>query len=164
MIVVNPSFQIAKALPSFLKSDDGSTIHLTYHPEAIHVGWESVLKVIPELYTLHSNPSNGESAAAQDDTSNAPFFIHIGAGLPGTYHLETIAHRDGYWRKDVDGKAAPTRQNCRGNGYPCEGDKDPLSPAKLETAIDVGGVVKDVRGEVTDLVSTGSANAHLVGN
>lgn len=145
-ITINPSFQIAQALPPSLKAIDGSSISLARHPEAVHVGWESVLKFIPELYNTHITAPSESNA-----TPEIPFFIHIGAGYPGRYHLETVAHRDGYWKSDVDGKAPSTRAKCKGMGYPCEGEKDPLSPTTLQTGIDVDNVVNDVKKELPGL-------------
>jgi len=62
-----------------------------------------------------------------------------------------MAHRDGYWSGDVDGNVPPTRKKCRGRGYPCEGEKDPLSPPTLQTGIDVLSVIGDVKKELPDL-------------
>ena len=152
-ITINPSFQIAQALPPSLKSTDGSSIVLKSHSDAIHVGWDAVVKLVPELYNQHLGPSD-TSNNSKGSYSDLPFFIHIGAGYPGRYHLEQIAHRDGYWKGDVDGNVPPTRKKCPGRGYPCEGEKDPLSPPTLQTAIDVLGVVGDVKKELPNLVST----------
>ncbi|KAG8832255.1 hypothetical protein FRC17_001652, partial [Serendipita sp. 399] len=159
-IRVNPSFQINQALPSTLtvyRNKKPQNIILERYPEAVHVGYEHVLGLIPQIYDQY--------AGGSPSPTSLPFFIHIGAGSPGHYEVERLAHRDGYTFLDVDNKTPPLQnaaflagsrvsnqqalkddRSIKGRGFPVLDNAE-----TLQTGIDVQGVVEDVRGEVKDL-------------
>lgn len=90
---VNPSSQIAKILPAVQNIPSLPPIIIHTHPE-ITVNYANVRKLVPELLF----PTDGSKA-------NYDMVLNIGLA-PGRsfYTLETLGHRDGYDRKDEDGK------------------------------------------------------------
>ncbi|KAG8824135.1 hypothetical protein FRC19_002458 [Serendipita sp. 401] len=157
-ITDNPSFKINQSLPSTLtvyRNKKPQTITLERYPDAIHVAYESVLQIIPQIYDQYASESHKPALL--------PFFIHIGAGYSGHYAIERLAHRDGYVLSDVEDKQPPL-QNAEflagsrisnqkamkspiaARGFPTLDNKD-----TLQTEIDVNSVVEDVRRDVEGL-------------
>ncbi|KAG5983708.1 hypothetical protein E4U55_007389 [Claviceps digitariae] len=101
---VNPSWEIAKGLPSHLPaSDDAATpggqstdlppVRIIVHPEPLRVSYKSVRDVVPLLWD-HTHQGRKVDAV-----------IHIGMAASRTsYQIERRAHRRGYRHVDVDGK------------------------------------------------------------
>lgn len=90
----NPAYQIARSLPTEQKIPGLPLIILHIHSEPIIVSYAHVRDIIPELIF----PKNGLKPKHD-------IVLNIGLA-PGRnfYTLETLAHRDGYNKKDVDGK------------------------------------------------------------
>ncbi|KAL2045015.1 hypothetical protein N7G274_002790 [Stereocaulon virgatum] len=90
---INPSYLIARSLPSTYEGPHFSKINIHTHPTPIIVAYSYVRDVIPKL--LFSS----------EETSNYDMVLNIGMA-PGRkfYALETCAHRDGYNKPDVEGK------------------------------------------------------------
>lgn len=139
--------------------ENGTEIKIVHHPKPVHVGWQAVLDLIPKLYDQYS--SSVHPYPTRSEAHEPPFFIHIGAGYYGEYAVEERAHRDGYSKLDVDGKAAPLqphtpaaeayRPDAENRGYPI---LDEYAAEELSTGIDLDGVVDDVDGELADMVSS----------
>lgn len=90
----NPSYEIARSLPTEHRIIGLPPIILHSHPNPITVSYAHVREIIPELLF----PQDGVKPK---------YDIVLNIGLaPGRrfYTLETLAHRDGYNKKDVDGK------------------------------------------------------------
>ena len=90
---VNPSFEIAKRLPSVLPvtSEHKFEVRIVYHAEPVRVCYDEVFKLVPFLHESYANMVD--------------LVLHIGmASGRQFYTLERYAHRDGYSKnKDVDG-------------------------------------------------------------
>ncbi|CAF9926071.1 MAG: hypothetical protein ALECFALPRED_003351 [Alectoria fallacina] len=89
----NPAYQIARSLPDRRDIPGLPPIILHCHPKPITVSYAHVREIIPELLF----PQDG---------LEPKFDIVLNIGLaPGRhfYTMETLAHRDGYNKKDVDG-------------------------------------------------------------
>ncbi|CAD6578061.1 MAG: hypothetical protein ASARMPREDX12_008619 [Alectoria sarmentosa] len=89
----NPAYQVAKSLPDRRDIPGLPPIILHCHPKPITVSYAHVREIIPELLF----PQDG---------LEPKFDIVLNIGLaPGRhfYTMETLAHRDGYNKKDVDG-------------------------------------------------------------
>lgn len=117
----NPAFQIARSLPTEQNVRGLPPIIIHSHPKPINVSYAHVRETIPELLF----PKDG---------LKPKYNIVLNIGLaPGRnfYTLETLAHRDGYNKKDVDGKTL-------------EGDtfwrKEYKAPETLHTTFDTGNV------------------------
>ena len=131
-------------------------MQLLRHPDAVHVAYENVVELIPQIYDTYTS---------EDDGLPAPYFIHIGAGYPDQYALESRAHRDDYSLLDVDNKAPPLQnaeflagsrvagqKPLKANaprGYPLV---DSAAAPVISTSIDVNAVADSVRREIPDLV------------
>ena len=90
----NPSYLIAKSLPTKHDTPGLPPIIIHGHSEPLVVSYAYVRKTIPELLF----PKDG---------LKPKYDIVLNIGLaPGRtfYTLETLAHRDGYIKKDVDGQ------------------------------------------------------------
>lgn len=90
----NPAYQIARSLPTKpnLRGLPPVILHVYHKP--ITVSYAHVREIIPELLF-------------PKDDSKPKYDMVLNIGLaPGRsfYTLETLAHRDGYNKKDVDGK------------------------------------------------------------
>ncbi|KAI1339611.1 putative pyroglutamyl peptidase type I [Xylariaceae sp. FL0016] len=98
---VNPSWEIAASLPDYLPVDRAKDpahvspgqlppVRILRLPEAVRTSYEVVRGLVPRLW----------------DEGTAPdVVIHVGmAGPQLIYSLEHRGHRDGYSKKDVDGK------------------------------------------------------------
>ena len=89
----NPAYQVARSLPDRRDIPGLPPIILHCHPKPITVSYAHVREIIPELLF----PQDG---------LEPKFDIVLNIGLaPGRhfYTMETLAHRDGYNKKDVDG-------------------------------------------------------------
>ncbi|KAI1872424.1 hypothetical protein JX265_005304 [Neoarthrinium moseri] len=98
---VNPSWEIASALPEYLpwdrvkdpahkSSSKMPRVRLLVHPQPIRVNYKTVRELVPTLW--------------DDPGRTIDLALHIGmAGPPVKYAIERRAHRDGYKFRDVDG-------------------------------------------------------------
>lgn len=110
--ITNPSYLIAQSLPEFLYPEPESfavdapahfaglastrpittaapIIRLIVHPEQIRVSYDTASKRAPELIAKH----------------DPDYIMHVGMAAGRDYYtLETLARRDAYRIKDVDGK------------------------------------------------------------
>ncbi|KAK5658769.1 hypothetical protein OQA88_1580 [Cercophora sp. LCS_1] len=88
---INPSWEIARTLPSYLPPSSSSSlppIRLLVHPAPIHVSYSTVRALVPQLWSRKID-----------------YAIHIGMAGPRLfYSIERRGHRDGYAMKDVDGQ------------------------------------------------------------
>ena len=91
---INPSYRISKILPTKHEAPGLPPITIHTHRE-IPVIYAYVRKIIPELVF----PQDGLKP-------NYDIVLNIGLAPGRTFYtLETLAHRDGYDRKDEDGKS-----------------------------------------------------------
>ncbi|KAG5926398.1 hypothetical protein E4U42_003345 [Claviceps africana] len=98
---VNPSWEIAKGLPSHLPPLRPTTdaaaalppVRILVHPEPLRVSYDFVRDLVPSLW---DDTHQGHKVDA---------VVHIGMAGPRTsYQIERRAHRRGYRHVDVDGK------------------------------------------------------------
>ncbi|GJC83953.1 pyrrolidone-carboxylate peptidase [Colletotrichum liriopes] len=107
---VNPSWEIARSLPSYLpplraknpkEHPSSSTpssagrplppVRILVHPEAIRVNYQTVRALVPQLWDPATHPRIDAA-------------VHIGMAGPRLfYSVERRGHRDGYSFPDVDG-------------------------------------------------------------
>jgi hypothetical protein len=101
---VNPSWEIARDLPSFLPAQRAKDplsrhadvvippVRILVHPEAVRVSYEVVRRLVPGLWeTYRGHPQHVD------------FVVHVGmAGERPCYRIERRAHRGGYLTRDVD--------------------------------------------------------------
>ncbi|KAL8670145.1 MAG: hypothetical protein Q9224_007694 [Gallowayella concinna] len=137
---INPSFEIARSLPSILpsKTADGLDIHIITYGTPIHVSYREVYELVPLLH---------ESFQGTVD-----LVLHIGmASGRSFYTFELHGHRDGYTRnKDLEGKTLPPDhglihfQDC---------------PSMMTTSFDCAGLLKDWKANITDIPETSPAHA-----
>ncbi|TAQ89298.1 hypothetical protein B7494_g2381 [Chlorociboria aeruginascens] len=94
---INPSWEITKALPSFLPRQSHNSnsiphslpVRILTHPEAIKVAYDTVRSLVPTLWKGRK----------------IDYMIHIGMAAGRKYYsIERRAHRDGYNVKDVGGE------------------------------------------------------------
>ena len=120
---VNPSFLIASSLPAYHLSSDQYKINIHLHPDPIDVRYAIVRELIPKLVFHNSsthvisdfnnvpqtNDSPENSCSTRSATTDEPRFdiiLHLGmAAGRDFYNLETLAHRDGYEKSDIDGQS-----------------------------------------------------------
>lgn len=112
---VNPSWEIARRLPSHLPplrakdpnvrpgpdsvATDLPAVRILVHPEAIRVNYKTVRGIVPSFW-------DGEYNGHKIDAA-----IHIGmASTRPMYLLERLAHRTGYAIPDVDGEKLEDEQ------------------------------------------------------
>ncbi|RDA92628.1 hypothetical protein CP533_1445 [Ophiocordyceps camponoti-saundersi (nom. inval.)] len=125
---VNPSWEIAKRLPSELPRTEngGPRVRIIVYPEPIRVSYRTVRKLVPTLWddAFDDDDENDKKEGVEEGSKRRRHIdaaIHIGmAGPRAIYQLERRAHRDGYPTPDVDG-ALP------------EHEKDDKRPAELQT-------------------------------
>jgi hypothetical protein len=92
----NPSSALLPLLPSHIPASPTHASITLKTLDPVRVSYSSVLSLVPSLTQYDSS---AESTGAPD------IIIHIGMSLPRSgYHLETVAHRDGYVKPDVDRK------------------------------------------------------------
>ncbi|KAL9113620.1 MAG: hypothetical protein Q9227_002358 [Pyrenula ochraceoflavens] len=95
----NPSWLIARqlerVLPPIIDPNNpsrpvGPTIHLLVYPEAVRVSYPTVFSIIPKILS--------------DMPSPVDYILNIGQAAGRKYYsVESLAHRDGYKIRDVDG-------------------------------------------------------------
>ena len=89
---LNPSFLIAQRLPAILlpASPSAPLVRILCHPVPLRVSYPTVAATVPQLLAQYGDPD---------------YVFHIGmAGGRDFYALETLAQRDGYRIRDVDGR------------------------------------------------------------
>lgn len=107
--------EVLDALPDILYSNSTPprTIHLVKYPH-IRVTYDEVTKAVRDIWNA-SSASWAETIAAtgvefgEKDCLKVNFVLHLGQmrSYPG-YSLEKLGNRDGYVRRDLDGKIPQT--------------------------------------------------------
>ncbi|PSS03693.1 hypothetical protein BD289DRAFT_158247 [Coniella lustricola] len=132
----NPSWDIAKSLPSYLpilnakapsavrQASDLPAVRILVHPEPVRVTYSTVRALIPKLW--------------KPEFSGVPridIVLHIGmASTRPQYVLESLGHRDNYRILDLD-SALPIQDPER-DDWPWQG-----VPSQLTTELDVDDVM-----------------------
>ncbi|KAF4978292.1 hypothetical protein FZEAL_5303 [Fusarium zealandicum] len=143
---VNPSWEIAKGLPSHLpplRAKDPNSRHaaavlpkvrILVHPEPIRVNYQVVRGLVPTLYEVYQG-------------RRVDMVIHIGmAGPRPFYCVERRGHRDGYKHTDVDEEKPDEEEERKpGSDWPWHG-----LPEELETDLDADDVVARWQGHSSD--------------
>ncbi|KAM5351705.1 hypothetical protein ACJ41O_004428 [Fusarium nematophilum] len=134
---VNPSWEIARGLPSYLpplRAKDPNARHaavmlpkvrILVHPEPIRVNYHVVRGLVPTFYeTYHGR--------------RVDMVVHIGmAGPRPFYCIERRGHRDGYKYADVDGEKLDEEEERKPDtDWPWRG-----LPEEIETDLDVEDVL-----------------------
>lgn len=105
-LVTNPSYLIASNLPTAHEATRLPLIKIHVHPEPVKVAYTYVRETIPQL--LFSSSSSKEASQRTDGRIEQPLYdviLHIGVASGRDYYtLETLAHRDKYTKKDVNGE------------------------------------------------------------
>lgn len=105
-LVTNPSYLIASSLPAAHEASRLPLIRIHVHPEPVKVSYSYVRETIPQL--LFSSSSSKEASQKEYGGDEQPLYdiiLHIGVASGRDYYtLETLAHRDKYTKKDVDGE------------------------------------------------------------
>ncbi|KAL4726023.1 hypothetical protein ACLX1H_006699 [Fusarium chlamydosporum] len=140
---INPSWEIAKSLPSYLpplRAKDPNSRHsvavlpkvrISVHPEPIRVNYKVVRGLVPSFY----------EAAQQFDV-----VIHIGmAGPRPFYSIERRGHRDGYKHPDVDGEMVDSEEDRQKDDWPWRG-----LPEELETELYIDRILSLWRGHSSE--------------
>ncbi|GKT83097.1 pyroglutamyl peptidase [Colletotrichum tofieldiae] len=165
---VNPSWEIARSLPSYLpplraknpkEHPSSSTpssagrplppVRILVHPEAIRVNYQTVRALVPQLWDPATHPRIDAA-------------VHIGMAGPRLfYSVERRGHRDGYSFPDVDGNRLEDDDRRRE-----EGDKWVWHgmPSEIETGFDLAEVLERWRGhspEGSDLRISEDAGHYL---
>ena len=121
-------------------------INIHVHPQPIKVAYKFVRESIPKLLfpkpSLSEESQDAETVARRVQTK--PLYdivLHIGMATGSNYYtLETLAHRDDYTQKDVDGATM-------------EGDllwqRDYGAPAVLHTSFDTDDVWRRWKSTLT---------------
>ncbi|KAM0274123.1 hypothetical protein ACHAPA_001074 [Fusarium lateritium] len=131
---VNPSWEIANSLPSYLpplRAKDPNSRHavavlpnvrIVVHPEPIRVNYKTVRGLVPSFY---------ESAKRCD------VVLHIGmAGPRPFYSIERRGHRDGYKHADVDGEMVDSEEERNSSDWPWRG-----LPEEIETDLNLDEIL-----------------------
>ncbi|KAK6226857.1 pyroglutamyl peptidase [Colletotrichum tabaci] len=164
---VNPSWEIARSLPTYLPplraknpKDHPSTssssparplppVRILVHPEAIRVNYQTVRALVPQLWDPATHPRIDAA-------------VHIGMAGPRLfYSVERRGHRDGYAFPDVDGNRLGDEERRReeGDGWVWHG-----MPPEIETGLDLEEVLGRWRGhspEGSDLRISEDAGHYL---
>ncbi|KAL0939208.1 Pyroglutamyl-peptidase 1 [Colletotrichum truncatum] len=161
---VNPSWEIAHSLPSYLpplraknpKDHPSSTsarplppVRILVHPEAVRVNYQTVRALVPQLWDPAKHP-------------RIDAMVHIGMAGPRLfYSIERRGHREGYAFPDVDGKLLEDedRKKREGEDWVWYG-----MPTELETNFDLGDVLDRWKGhspEGSDLRISEDAGLYL---
>ncbi|KAF5266847.1 hypothetical protein FOXYS1_2292 [Fusarium oxysporum] len=131
---INPSWEIANSLPSYLpplRAKDPNSRHaavvlpkvrIVVHPEAIRVNYRVVRGLVP---SFHDTPQKFD------------IVIHIGmAGPRPFYSIERRGHRDGYKHPDVDGEYIDGEEERERNDWPWRG-----LPEEIETELNLNEIL-----------------------
>ncbi|KAG0650699.1 Pyroglutamyl aminopeptidase I [Hyphodiscus hymeniophilus] len=118
---VNPSWEIARALPPFLPPSKPSPtpevsqlaapprVRILVHPEPVHVAYTTVRPLVPKLW----------------EGRKIDYMVHIGMATSRQFYcVERRGHRDGYVMKDVDGELLGDEER-KERGEKCEWDNMP---------------------------------------
>lgn len=126
---INPSFEVAKSLPSTFVAD-GTKVHIVCYGTPVNVCYEQVLELAPVLH---------ESYAGTVD-----LVLHLGMASGRDYYTaELHGHRDGYTKhKDLEGKTLPADY-----GLVHFSDCPPL----LTTSLDFDEVVGRWKSNIADI-------------
>ncbi|KAH7170671.1 hypothetical protein EDB81DRAFT_776350 [Dactylonectria macrodidyma] len=138
---VNPSWEIARGLPSYLPplrakdpnarpSADVPQVRILVYPEPIRVNYKVVRELVPSLWeTYHGR--------------KVDIVIHIGmAGPRPFYCIERRGHRDGYKHADVDGEKVDEEEERKpGSDWVWRG-----MPEEIETDLDPEDVLARWQG------------------
>ncbi|KAJ4268223.1 hypothetical protein NW762_002285 [Fusarium torreyae] len=141
---VNPSWEIASRLPSYLpplRAKDPNSRHaaavlpkvrILVHPEPIRVNYKTVRGLVPSFY---------------DTAEKIDIVIHIGmAGPRPFYSIERRGHRDGYKHPDVDGEKLDEEEERKPHGdWPWRG-----LPEEIETELELDNVLPLWQGHSPD--------------
>ncbi|CAJ2513411.1 Uu.00g015300.m01.CDS01 [Anthostomella pinea] len=111
---VNPSYEIAASLPDYLPADRPKDpahqspaslppVRIAKLPAAVRTSYAVAREIVPTIW---------------DDAEHTPdFVVHIGmAGPQLVYQLERRGHRDGYDKRDVDGRLLGDEERRRDQG------------------------------------------------
>ncbi|KAI1036850.1 hypothetical protein LB503_002905 [Fusarium chuoi] len=131
---VNPSWEIANSLPSYLpplRAKDPNSRHaavvlpkvrIVVHPEPIRVNYRVVRGLVP---SFHGTPQKFD------------IVIHVGmAGPRPFYSIERRGHRDGYKHPDVDGEYIDGEEERERNDWPWRG-----LPEEIETELNLDEIL-----------------------
>ncbi|KAF6840360.1 Pyroglutamyl-peptidase 1 [Colletotrichum musicola] len=164
---VNPSWEIAHSLPTYLPplraknpkdhpSSSTSTtakplppVRILVHPEAVRVNYETVRGLVPTLWDPATHPRVDAA-------------VHIGMAGPRLfYSVERRGHRDGYAFPDVDGRKLEDeeRHAKEGEDWVWHG-----MPGEIETDFDLDDVLERWKGhspEGSDLRISEDAGHYL---
>ncbi|KAK3691234.1 hypothetical protein LTR37_018766 [Vermiconidia calcicola] len=117
---INPSYEIAKSLPSKLSTSD-TEIHIIAYGTPIRVSYEEVRKLVPLMHESYSQ--------------SVDLVLHMGMASGRTFYTaEMYGHRDGYVKnKDLDGNTLPADDGIRHFGD---------CPAMMTTSLDYDDVYR----------------------
>ncbi|KAF5665912.1 pyroglutamyl-peptidase 1 [Fusarium heterosporum] len=131
---VNPSWEIASSLPSYLpplRAKDPNSRHaaavlpkvsIVVHPEPIRVNYKTVRGLVPSFHRT---------------TPHFDVIIHIGmAGPRPFYCMERRGHRDGYKHPDVDGEMVDGEDERNSKDWPWRG-----LPEEIETDLNLDEIL-----------------------
>ncbi|KIL84180.1 pyroglutamyl-peptidase 1 [Fusarium avenaceum] len=131
---INPSWEIASSLPSYLpplRAKDPSSRHavavlpkvrIVVHPQPIRVNYKTVRGLVPSLH---------------DSAQRFDVVLHIGmAGPRPFYSIERRGHRDGYKHPDVDGEMVDSEEERESSDWPWRG-----LPEEIETDLNLDEVL-----------------------
>jgi pyrrolidone-carboxylate peptidase len=126
---VNPSFEITRSLPSFIRTPD-KDINIVCYGSPIRVCYDEVRELIPLMHEAYDG--------------SIDLVLHVGmASGREFYTAELYAHRDGYYKnKDLDGKTLPPD-----HGAVHFGD----CPPRMRTSLDYDALVQRWRTNLLDL-------------
>ncbi|KAK4574235.1 hypothetical protein LTR86_001996 [Recurvomyces mirabilis] len=136
---VNPSWEIARSLPSVLPkaTADGRPIQIITYGSPIRVCYKDSYELIPPLLEAYS--------------STIDLVLHIGmASGRAFYTAERYAHRDGYVKnKDLDGLVPPLDESE---------DLSKDCPERLETSLDFERLLQQWQYTIKHLPATSPAH------
>lgn len=130
---INPSWEIAKDLPSYLpplRAKDAKSrgaadippVRILVYPEPIRVNYQVVRRLVPSLWETYQG-------------RKVDVVIHIGMAGPRPYYcIERRGHRDGYEHTDVDGEKV---DQSPGDDWIWRG-----LPTEIETELDMEDILK----------------------
>lgn len=136
---MNPSWLAVRKLHNTILYTQSPAIAVTLHnqtvgeppaaPRQIHIttleiptSYDAVLTQVPGIHKrppVLPTPSDHAFAIPAPPEKGYNFIMHVGVAPKGPLHLESKAHKSGYFKPDVDGKYAPEIPSASvpGNGY-----------------------------------------------